>query len=637
MIVDLSILPISYNYNGTITFNDETAGYRNTLGMYTVAEDGTIENVQIIFANSSALYSGGDLIRDVSKMDYSFEAGTKIGFFLLPNSNGYSTASLLTDPNGTYIFRNNSGEMASIDDTGKLPLIHVAADGTETIIKTASGNLSWHSNPTMNADGVDHTFYELNVEGNKLTFSMRFEDLWAGGDKDYMDVVFTLDVGPANAVALTNEFASADIPLTLSDVAMVTSKGFLEVNPLEDFAGWTITGINGQAATAGAVITLSDGSTLTVGEDNSLRIDGAAHTSNVNQLVTLQITDGRTVSDVFLPVTVSPVDGTDGDDQIHTNTGFIKTADGSVAHGFIDADGNMVDGTDGGDEVIMGYGGNDKIFTGTGDDVIYGGTGNDHIRAHGGDDVLYGEEGDDFLGGEEGNDTMYGGSGDDFYFVDSTGDVTVELADEGYDKVRSSVDWTLSDHFEMLELREDAIFGGGNDISNTIHGNENNNRLLGVGGNDTLLGGEGDDTLDGGQDNDRLEGGAGDDLIIGGDGTDRLKGEEGNDEIWGGEGNDVIYGSDGDDILIGGEGNDALLGEGGADTFVFYDDGGKDRVYYLNAEDRMVFVGVDEDSLRWKINGNSASLTFGENKSSINFIKSDDFDQVEIEFYDEWA
>lgn len=637
MLVDLSVLPISYTYGGSVTFNDETAGYRNTLGMYHVADDGTIGNVDIIFANSSAEGSGGELIKNVSSVEYEFEAGTRIGFFLLPNSNSYSTADLLVDPDATYIFRNTDGDIASIHDTGKLPLLHVAPDGTETVIETAAGNLSWHSTASMNADGVDHTFYELILDGSQLTFSMRFEDLWGGGDMDYTDVVFTLDVGPANAVALANEFATDDIPITLSDAVLVTSAGETSFDPLEEFRGWSIATINGTSVSQGTQITLSDGSILIVGAGNTLRIEGAHHTSNVNQLLTLQITDGATITDVYLPVTLSPVDGTEGDDYINVNTGFVKTANGGVAHGYIDPDGNMIDGTDGGAELVMAYGGNDKVSTGIGDDIIYGGDGNDHIRAHGGNDQIFGEAGNDLLGGEEGDDTLVGGTGDDCYFVESVGDVTTELENEGYDKVRSSIDWVLSDHIEMLELRGSAVTGTGNDLANRVYGNENDNVLTGLVGNDTLIGQAGNDLLEGGAGNDRLEGGLGEDTLEGGAGSDRLRGHGGADRLEGGNGDDKMRGGIGADTLIGGAGDDKLRGDGGNDTFVFYDEAGRDKVFSVGAGDTLIFVGLTAEDMNWRTKGNSDRVSFGENDAEIRFVGGSEIEDVQILYLDEWT
>ncbi len=95
--------------------------------------------------------------------------------------------------------------------------------------------------------------------------------------------------------------------------------------------------------------------------------------------------------------------------------------------GYTDAQGNMIDGTDGASEVIMAYGGDDKITAGLGDHDIYGGTGNDFIRAGEGRDLIVGGDGNDVLDGQTGADTMQGGAGDDVYYIDNAGDVISEV------------------------------------------------------------------------------------------------------------------------------------------------------------------------------------------------------------------
>lgn len=633
MFVDLSLLPISENFDGKVTFNKETAGFLNTLGMYTVKENGDIDDVSIIFANSSAVGSGGNLIENVSHVDYTFSAGDKIGFFVLPNSGSQSTASLLSDTKGSFYFgtKENTGP-ANVGMKDSFPLIHVSATGKETVIKTTYGAVSWHSTPSMNIDSTDHTFWELKVEGSALTFSMRFEDLWGGGDKDYLDVVFTLDVGPKNAVALANEFSAGGFSNAFEDVVDVTSKGFAVIDPVAENEGWSVTHIAGVSAVAGAVITLSDGSTATLLGDGRVRIDGANHTTDRTQLVEVSLAGNGDTETIYIPVTVSPVDGTEGDDQIHMATGFITVDGVESARGYIDGDGNMVDGPDGSAEVIMGYGGNDKIFTGDGDDEIYGGDGNDNLRAHAGDDLLSGGAGNDILGGETGNDTMFGGTGNDAFFVDSQFDVTVEYQNEGFDKVQSSVNWTLGDNFEVLRLSGQAIEGHGNGLNNWVHGQDLSNLLSGGSGNDTIVAMSGDDTVYGDDGRDRLVGRNGSDLMFGGEGNDKVFGNNGNDELWGGDGDDRIAGGSGSDTIIGGTGDDALFGHEGTDLFIFTQGDGRDKVKGIDGNDGLKFVNVDEDSLVWRYGEKVTVLRYGDEGDKILFWDAENIDSIQIEF-----
>jgi trimeric autotransporter adhesin len=145
------------------------------------------------------------------------------------------------------------------------------------------------------------------------------------------------------------------------------------------------------------------------------------------------------------------------------------------------------------------------VLTGT---TAINGTGNS------GDNLLLGNDAANTLDGGAGNDLMVGGFGNDVYIIDSAGDTILELAGQGTDTVRSSIDidlttLTLAD-IENLVLTGAAIEGTGN---------TNDNQIFGTASTNTLDGGDGDDTLDGsdGTDTgevDTLIGGLGDDTFI---------------------------------------------------------------------------------------------------------------------------
>jgi len=98
---------------------------------------------------------------------------------------------------------------------------------------------------------------------------------------------------------------------------------------------------------------------------------------------------------------------------------------------------------------------------------------------------------------------MNGGSGNDSYFVDNIDDVVTEYLFGGFDKVSSSVTYSLSADVENLTLTgASAINGAGNGKANVIIGNSAANQLNGKAGNDTLDGGAGNNVLTGGTGND---------------------------------------------------------------------------------------------------------------------------------------
>lgn len=111
------------------------------------------------------------------------------------------------------------------------------------------------------------------------------------------------------------------------------------------------------------------------------------------------------------------------------------------------------------------------------------------------DGALFGEAGDDWLDGGAGSDRMEGGRGDDWYRVDSTADVVVEHAGEGWDSVAAEVDATLPDHVEALYMEVPDRAGSGNAAANLLYGSDGRDVLSGGLGTDALRGWGGDDVL----------------------------------------------------------------------------------------------------------------------------------------------
>jgi trimeric autotransporter adhesin len=235
------------------------------------------------------------------------------------------------------------------------------------------------------------------------------------------------------------------------------------------------------------------------------------------------------------------------------------------------------------------------------DDYLIGYAGNDTIKGEGGNDTVDGGAGNDILFGGAGVDSLIGGAGNDTFVVDDLADVVVEALNGGADLVESTVDFTLGDHIESLNLSGDAdVDGTGNGLANFINGNQGANLLTGLDGNDRISGAEGKDTLEGGEGADTLTGGLDNDLYfvdIAADkvveaadgGTDEVKSETsyilglnvenltllGIDNI-DGTGNavaNVITGNDGNNKLNGGASADAMAGGLGDDTYIV-DNGG---------------------------------------------------------------
>lgn len=199
-------------------------------------------------------------------------------------------------------------------------------------------------------------------------------------------------------------------------------------------------------------------------------------------------------------------------------------------------------------------------------DTIHATYADDNVIGWAANDLVYGWDGNDTLNGGSGDDAMHGGLGNDEYVVQQAGDLTVEAAGEGRDRVISYLDHVLAANIEDLTLAGNARSGTGNALDNFIGGTMGQDTLRGLDGADGLWGYSDIDTLDGGGGNDVLYGGLSIDFLEGGADDDRLNGEDGNDNVSGGDGIDRLFGGDGHDTLVAGAGNDELRGGNGMDT-----------------------------------------------------------------------
>jgi Ca2+-binding RTX toxin-like protein len=223
---------------------------------------------------------------------------------------------------------------------------------------------------------------------------------------------------------------------------------------------------------------------------------------------------------------------------------------------------------------------------------------NNFLTGNAGANTLYGGEGNDSLNGGEGADSLIGGLGDDSYTVDNIGDLIVELANEGIDRVTASINYSLAgSEIENLALSVTAnLTGTGNAYNNFLTGNAGANTLYGGEGNDSLNGGEGADSLIGGLGNDSYAVDNIGDLIVelANEGIDRVTasinyslagseienltligtanltgtGNAYNNFLTGNAGANTLAGGDGNDTLSGGEGADSLIGGLGNDTYI---------------------------------------------------------------------
>ena len=258
----------------------------------------------------------------------------------------------------------------------------------------------------------------------------------------------------------------------------------------------------------------TDGDDVINGSSLANRINGFAGADVINGLGGNDLIAG---DDSFTEGDADVINAGDGDDTV---TGVVgdDTISGGDGHDSLDggAGQDRLLGDDGNDSVT-GSAGNDVIFGGDGNDSLDGGNENDILNGEAGNDTLIGGAGIDALNGGVGADSMVGGAGNDVFNVDNAGDVARELANGGYDRVLSTVSYTLGDHVERLSLMGNVNLNGtGNALDNRLDGNSRANSLAGGGGDDRLYGYSGSDTLNGGTGDDLLDGGTGADSMAGG-------------------------------------------------------------------------------------------------------------------------
>jgi serralysin len=144
--------------------------------------------------------------------------------------------------------------------------------------------------------------------------------------------------------------------------------------------------------------------------------------------------------------------------------------------------------------------------------------------------TLFGLGGDDYLISSGPNNLLHGGVGDDRYSISHPGDIVVELANEGRDRIEtSSGNYSLENIANVEDLAFIALpngtppVGTGNALDNKVTGSFLPAVLHGLGGNDELIGGvfganklygdQGNDTLHA-HVNDVLDGGDDDDTAV---------------------------------------------------------------------------------------------------------------------------
>lgn len=165
LLLDPDKLILSTAADVRVYFVGEGAGYRNSLGFNTAGGGVTSGNPLLIFpdASSGGTRTGSEPLLAGDFVDLgSFAAGTKLDFFLIANG-------------------------------------------------ASGGNQVFSTDGSVNPDGINHVVSFAALSGSYLLIG--FEDLFGGGDRDFNDVLFAVDIGARNLATLTaaNEPAAVAI------------------------------------------------------------------------------------------------------------------------------------------------------------------------------------------------------------------------------------------------------------------------------------------------------------------------------------------------------------------------------------------------------------------------------------------
>ena len=584
------------DYKGAVVFDGESAGYKNALGVYKIAADGTITDVKIVFANASLKNSGGDLLAGKSAVDFDLKSGDKVGFFVVPDGFSQSTGKLLTDAKASFKFVDASGKAGNVDGGKELKLVCVGQDGKETAIKSAYGTSVFHSaddgKKGLNGDGLNHV--KATVDAASGTIKLGFEDLKGGGDKDYDDSVFHINVGKANAAAIAAGTAEKQVAEVKAKAeAEAKEKAEKEAKEKAEREAKEKAEKEAKEKAEHEAKEKAEKEAKEKAEHDAK--EKAGHDPNNDD----DKHDGRGHGDG------------DHNDDGHDDNG--KGPGDKTKDALVLSTKNVVD-LDPSVSIVGDKSGND----------LAGGAGHDHLQGRGGDDVLIADghgnvvvpldisvDLTDVNGSEKlaivigrvpaGATLSAGHDNGDGSWTLSAADLkgltltTSEVGDFGLDVKaytvgKSNLGATSELKVTMLHDAGNLLEGnGGNDIlfggaaADEMYGGSkptgvasghvstvaDDDVLHGGAGNDRMWGNSGDDKLFGEADNDTLYGGRGNDLVDGGDGDDVLHGNSGDDELHDGAGNDVVFGNSGDDLVVAGEGDDSYDGGSGFDTIDF--------------------------------------------------------------------
>lgn len=244
--VDAANMTLAAPTEVSVTFQKEAAGNRNMVGTYQYDDNGNIiaGSVKFVWLDASAGTEGklgSGMVKDFLGYAQSntvslgtMPAGTHVGFFTISNgaSDGANRTLLGTAAAGT------ASQTAAMAAIASQLSIKVDANGNGHVFVGSSqmnGDVFFTHNKSLNTDfngtsDIDHmtSGTNANLSGQLL---IGVEDLNGGGDRDYNDVVFSVNLGTYNVNKTTQSFVQPNVDFSDVDSnslseAVIHSTGF---------------------------------------------------------------------------------------------------------------------------------------------------------------------------------------------------------------------------------------------------------------------------------------------------------------------------------------------------------------------------------------------------------------------------
>lgn len=338
--VNPSNIKISESVTAHVSFDGSQAGYKNTVGMYTYDAAGNITSVKVLYTNVS--WEGAEV--GSGSADIALKAGERVGFFVAPNAYNHNT-DILTLADGKFALVDaTTGGAANVNAGHEMQLAFVGADGSQTVLHTQFGTSIFTTNTATNGDSYEHAHVQVSSAGS---LSIQFEDLWNGGDQNFGDANFSLDIGEVN-VALMPRGTEPTKAGTYND---------------------TMTGGDGNDTIYG----MAGDDTMSGGLGDNVMNGGSGNDTFVAAGGNDDITGGKGFDTLDYS---QATQGVRVDLEAHAAEGF---GSGSVA----------------GVEALVGSAFDDSLTGDKADNLLEGGAGNDLLRGGRGNDTLVGGEGSD--------------------------------------------------------------------------------------------------------------------------------------------------------------------------------------------------------------------------------------------------